>query len=102
MKPVRTALIGCGKVGKIHAAALHSLPESEFVAVCDADIKRAESYAAQFGGRPFADVAQLLREVSPEAVVIATPHPLHANPATQAMERGAHVLIEKPLAASLK
>jgi predicted dehydrogenase len=102
MKPVRAALIGCGKVGKIHAAALRSLPEAEFVAVCDADIKRAESYAAHFGVRPFADVAQMLRESRPEIVIIATPHPLHAGPAIQAMESGAHVLIEKPLAANLK
>ena len=32
---IRTALVGCGKVGQIHAAALGQLPESEFVAVCD-------------------------------------------------------------------
>jgi predicted dehydrogenase len=102
MKPVRTALIGCGKVGKIHAAALRSLAESEFVAVCDADIKRADSLATQFGGRLYSDISQVLREARPEAVIIATPHPLHAGPAIQAMENGAHVLIEKPLAASLK
>ena len=34
MPTVRTALIGCGKVGQIHAAALRELPESAFVAVC--------------------------------------------------------------------
>src|SRR5262249_4431762 len=102
MKPVRTALIGCGKVGKIHAAALRSLPTSEFVAVCDADPMRAETFAEQHMVIPFADVSQMLREVQPEAVIIGTPHPLHAAPAIAAMEQGAHVLVEKPLAANLR
>ena len=42
MPTVRTALIGCGKVGQIHAAALHALPESELVAVCDSEPQRAD------------------------------------------------------------
>ena len=41
MQSIRTALIGCGKVGQIHAAALRDLGESEFVAVCDRDSQRA-------------------------------------------------------------
>ncbi len=45
MVRVRTALVGCGKVGQIHAAALRELPESEFVAVCDQDPARAEAIA---------------------------------------------------------
>ena len=41
MNRVRTALVGCGKVGQIHAQALASLAESEFVAACDVDFERA-------------------------------------------------------------
>ncbi|HLW68572.1 MAG TPA: Gfo/Idh/MocA family oxidoreductase [Gemmataceae bacterium] len=102
MKPVRTAVIGCGKIGKTHAEALRTLSCAELVAVCDADARRAEAFAAQFGGRPFSDTEAMLREVHPEAVVIATPHPLHAAPAVRAMEMGIHVLVEKPLAANLR
>jgi UDP-N-acetyl-2-amino-2-deoxyglucuronate dehydrogenase len=98
---VRTALIGCGKVGQIHARALGSLPESELVAVCDADAARAEAFATRFGGHPFTDVAAMLDQSRPKAVVIATPHPQHAGPAILAAEAGAHVLVEKPLAATL-
>src|SRR5207244_8914189 len=43
----------------------------------------------------------MLREARPEAVLIATPHPLHAGPAVLAAAAGAHVLVEKPLAANL-
>jgi predicted dehydrogenase len=98
---LRTALVGCGKVGLTHALALSTLPESRFVAACDADGARAETFAARFGARAYSDVTAMLRETAAEAVLIATPHPLHAEAAVRAAEAGAHVLIEKPMAASL-
>jgi predicted dehydrogenase len=101
MRRVRTGLIGCGKVGQIHAAALAALPEADLVAVCDRDPERAARFAQRYGARSFADVGTLLRDAAVEAVVIGTPHPLHAEPAVRAAEAGAHVLVEKPLAASL-
>jgi predicted dehydrogenase len=101
MRRVRTALVGCGKVGHLHAAALRDLPLSEFVAVCDADAGRAADFAARYGARPYADLDALLREARPEAVVVCTPHPLHAGPVVRAAAAGACALVEKPLAASL-
>jgi predicted dehydrogenase len=101
MSRVRTALIGCGKVGGIHAVALASLKEAELVAVCDTSADRAGAFADRYGARPFTDVAALLREARPEAVVIGTPHPLHAAPAILAAQAGTHVLVEKPMAANL-
>ncbi len=100
-RPLRTALVGCGKVGSIHAAALATLPESEFVAACDPTPGRAEAFAARFGPRPFADLGAMLREARPQVVVLATPHPLHAGAAIASIEAGAHVLVEKPLASTL-
>ena len=101
MKPVRTALIGCGKVGGLHASALTSRPESTLVAVCDSSAERAERFAARYGGRAFRDVPQMIRESGPEAVFVCTPHPLHAEPAVLAAQAGLHVMVEKPMAASL-
>ena len=102
MDRVRTALVGCGKVGQIHAQALGTLAESELVGVCDVDGARASSFAAQYGGRPFTDVEAMIRECGVQALCIGTPHPLHAGPTIQAAEAGVHVLVEKPLAASLE
>ena len=96
-----TALIGCGKVGQIHAQALEALPESEFVAACDVELPRAMSFAARFGVKPYSDLARMLAECGVQALLIATPHPLHAAPAIEAARAGVHVLVEKPLAASL-
>lgn len=101
MDRLRTALLGCGKVGQIHATALKELPESELVAVCDANAERAAAFAERFGGRAFTDVQELLAASGAQAIVIGTPHPLHAEPAIRALEAGVHVLVEKPMAASL-
>ncbi len=101
IEPVRTALVGCGKVGAIHAQALANLPESKFVAVCDADFLRAQSFATRYGVEPFNSVERMLSSAVPEAVAICTPHPLHEEPAVVAANAGVHVLVEKPLASSL-
>jgi UDP-N-acetyl-2-amino-2-deoxyglucuronate dehydrogenase len=102
MRRVRTALVGCGKVGQIQAEALSTLPESEFVAVCDGDADRAESFARRYQVRPYTDLSASIKECGIEAVFICTPHPLHALPAIEAARAGANVLVEKPLAASLE
>lgn len=102
MQRVRTALVGCGKVGQIQAEALSTLPESEFVAVCDSDPARAESFARRYQVRAFSELPVLIKECAVQSVFICTPHPLHARPAIEGAEAGAHVLVEKPLAASLK
>ena len=77
---VRTAIVGCGKVGHIHAAALSTLAESEFVAVCDSVAGRAREFGARYGVVAFRDTAEMVSRARVEAVVVCTPHPLHALP----------------------
>lgn len=102
MEKIRTAIIGCGKVGHIHAKALSTIGESEFVAVCDQQSERAQNFAGQYHVKAYSDVAMMIRDAHIQAVVISTPHPVHAAPAIAAAHAGAHVLVEKPLASSLK
>jgi predicted dehydrogenase len=99
---VKTALIGCGKVGSIHAQALCELLESELVGVCDASLDRASSFASKYGGRPFTNISTMLATSGAEAVTICTPHPLHASATMEAAQAGVHVMVEKPMAASLR
>jgi predicted dehydrogenase len=101
MPPLRVALVGCGKVAGIHAAALAALPEAEFVAACDTSADRAAAFAGKYGVRPFNDLAAMLRDARPDAVIVGTPHPAHAEAAVRAADAGVHVLVEKPLAATL-
>jgi UDP-N-acetyl-2-amino-2-deoxyglucuronate dehydrogenase len=66
-RPLRTALVGCGKVGSIHARALGELPESDFVAACDASLDRAENLAVPWCARPFTDLARCSRPRGPRS-----------------------------------
>ncbi len=102
MQKIRTALIGCGRVGHTHAEALSTLPESEFVAVCDKDIARAQALAEQYRVGAYTDVQEMVSNADVQAVVVCTPHPMHAPLTILAAQAGAHVLVEKPMAASLK
>lgn len=101
MTRLRSALIGCGKVGATHATALCHLNESELVGVCDVSAARATAFAERFGTVGFDHVSEMLDVAKPEAVLIATPHPIHREPAVLALSRGIHVLVEKPLASNL-
>jgi UDP-N-acetyl-2-amino-2-deoxyglucuronate dehydrogenase len=102
MDKLRTGLIGYGKVAHTHALALSALPESHLVAVCGRNLARAQAFADQYRIRASDEVGEMIAGAGVEAVVVCTPHPAHAGPAIQAARAGAHVLVEKPLAASLK
>lgn len=99
--PVRTALVGIGKVGRTHAAALASQSQSDFVAVCHPNAARAEQFAREFGVAAYTDVAEMVRGERVQMLSVCTPHPAHADAVVAAAENGAHVLVEKPLAADL-
>jgi UDP-N-acetyl-2-amino-2-deoxyglucuronate dehydrogenase len=102
MEKIRTGLVGYGKVAHTHAWALTTLSESEFVAVCGRDPTRAAAFAEEYGVRPFPGVEEMVAGAGLQAVIVCTPHPAHALPTIQAARAGAHVLVEKPLAASLR
>ena len=100
MKKLRTGVIGCGKISHTHAQTLSELKEAEFVAAYSRSAEKAADFAGQYGAEGYDDLDGMLKEV--EAVVVCTPHPFHAEAATRALEAGVHVLVEKPLAASLQ
>jgi predicted dehydrogenase len=101
MRALRTAVVGCGKVGHLHAAALQNLAESELVAGCSRSAARAGAFAEKYGVAAFTDVAEMITKTRVEAICLCTPHPEHAAPTITAARHGVHVLVEKPLAASL-
>ena len=102
MEKVKTGLIGCGKVGHLHAHALSTLESSEFVAVCDSDSARAAAFAEQYGVKAFSSVDEMISGAGLDSVDICTPHPFHRSPAVKAAEAGVNVLVEKPLASTLE
>ena len=95
MQPVRTAVIGVGYLGRFHAQKYAALPESQLVAVVDARAEARAAVAAEVGCPAVADYREILGEV--DAVSIATTTPAHFPIAQDCLERGVHVLVEKPI-----
>jgi len=100
MQQVRTAVIGVGYLGRFHAQKYAALPAVELVAVVDASAENRTRVAAETGCRAVADYRDILGEV--DAVSIATPTPLHYPIARECLERGIHVLVEKPITTTLE
>lgn len=93
---MRTALIGAGVIGPVHAAILQK--RGDLCAVCDIN----EEKLSRFSSLPvYTDYIRMLEEVKPDAVHICTPHYLHAEMICEALSRGIHTLCEKPLCISL-
>ena len=97
---VRTAVVGAGKMGAIHAKVYSQLPQSELIAVVDVDADRAQNLADRYGCEAYTDCGDLLGQV--DAVTIATPTVTHLQLAKVFIENGIAALIEKPLAASVR
>jgi UDP-N-acetyl-2-amino-2-deoxyglucuronate dehydrogenase len=96
----RVAVIGCGDISVVHLEALAALDDVELVAVCDTDPHRLSAAVARTGAPGFGDHVSLLDQVRPDVVHVTTPHSEHAAIAIDALDRGVHVLTEKPLAHS--
>ncbi len=101
LQPVVFGVIGVGGMGAAHAGFLTEMPETRLVAVADDDFTLAQNVARERNCCAHADYLQLLNRGDIEAVIIATPHPLHAEMTLAAANRGIHVLCEKSLAASV-
>lgn len=96
--------MGAGAFGRNHARVYHELaqqdPELEFVGVVDANVGRAKEIARQFGAQAFETVSDLKGKV--DAATVAVPTVAHLEVAQQLMRDGIDVLIEKPIASSLR
>lgn len=99
---MRVAVIGVGSMGRNHARVYHEMSDSDLVAVSDTDLTLVSSVAAMYAVPVFSHYADMLRKTKPDAVSIAVPTAFHEKVAMAALEAGAHVLIEKPIAASLE
>lgn len=97
----RIGIVGLGKVAHNHAQAVQSLPQTELAGVCSRSIDKSTDFASQYGTRGYSDVRNMVQTEHIEIVIICTPHPAHLAVTIPALEAGAHVLVEKPLASSL-
>jgi predicted dehydrogenase len=99
MSEIRLGMIGCGQISERYLEWGRMLPGVRFVATCAAHLASAEYAARRYGcTRWYDDHRDVLADREVDAVVIATPHALHARQAIDAVRAGKHVLVEKPMA----
>jgi predicted dehydrogenase len=100
MTPVRTAVVGCGHFGRYHAEKYAAAAGAELVAVVDCELERARALGARLGTLALADVGELAGRA--EAASVVVPTRAHFAIAHQLLDAGLHVLLEKPIAATLE
>jgi len=96
VKPLRVGVVGVGYLGRFHARIYADMPDVELVGVADVDAARAREIADQHRCQAYTDAAELLGRI--DAVSIAVPTIYHVDVARPFIERGVHMLIEKPIA----
>jgi predicted dehydrogenase len=99
MSKLKVAVVGVGHLGQHHARIAAQSPHAELVAVVDPGEARGKEIAEKHGTRWVATLAEILPDV--QAVQIAAPTGLHHGLGLQALAASKHVLMEKPLAATL-
>ena len=100
MNKIRFAVVGCGHIGKRHAAMIKNNENCELAALCD--IAPKEGLAIPYDSIPFfKTIEELLgSDISFDVLCIATPNGLHEQHALEGLRSGHHVVIEKPMALS--
>ncbi|MDW7755095.1 MAG: Gfo/Idh/MocA family oxidoreductase [Brevefilum sp.] len=99
---IKTAVIGVGSMGVNHARVNWEIPEAELVGIADENEALASAVAKKYGTRAYTDYERLLDETQPDAVTLAVPTIFHHEIALRIIERGIPLLIEKPIAFTLK
>jgi predicted dehydrogenase len=101
---LRVLVVGCGHMGTSHARAYHTLARDfEIVGLVSRGAASRHKLNTEFGGHypEFADYADALARTKPDAVCISTYPDTHAAYAVAALEAGAHVFLEKPVAETI-
>jgi UDP-N-acetylglucosamine 3-dehydrogenase len=98
---LRVGVVGVGIMGSNHARVFADLPGVRLIGVADPDVKQRDFVAGALGCSGHADVEGLLAE-GVDAITIAAPTHLHRDLALACIERGVHVMVEKPIAPSVE
>ncbi|HTQ80048.1 MAG TPA: Gfo/Idh/MocA family oxidoreductase, partial [Thermoanaerobaculia bacterium] len=96
--PLRLALVGAGRIGRVHTEALSRIHEVRLIGIADIHSESAWNLADMAGCPAYSDVLELVEREKPEAAIVCTPPHRHAEIAQELLGRGVHVLCEKPLA----
>jgi predicted dehydrogenase len=99
--PIRLAIVGGGFIGRRHAGAIAEVPAAELVAVADPAIA-GKALADELGVPHHGDLRSMFANERLDGVIVSTPTEHHCQPTLAALEAGCHVLVEKPITATLE
>jgi UDP-N-acetylglucosamine 3-dehydrogenase len=99
---IRAAVVGLGSMGANHARVLGDLAGVELIGVADPDPARVAKVTSGRSLPGFPDVERLLAETHPQLVSVVVPTGLHEQVALKVIANGAHLLVEKPIAATME
>jgi predicted dehydrogenase len=100
--PLRIGIVGLGNAAQsLHLPALQSISSVTVVGGADPEAERRSRAAARWNLTTFEDVGDLMRAASPDVVIVCTPPETHVAVGTAALQQGAHVICEKPIAPSV-
>lgn len=103
MKIFRVAIIGCGGLGAVHAKCISQIEGMRVAAYCDVVEASAQARLREFGGDyATTDAERIMKDPTIDAVYVTTQHDTHAEYCIRALEAGKHVMVEKPLALSVR
>lgn len=97
MKKLRLGLIGCGRIGKVHAAAAQSVPTAEIVRVADVFEEAAVGVGEQFNVPYSTNHRDIINDANIDAVLICSSTDTHTQFIVEAAEAGKHIFCEKPI-----
>ena len=100
MNSVRVGVVGVGHLGVHHARVYSEILGADLVGLVDIDEQRVHTVAENLGVPAYTDLDKFLDDAKPDALSIVVPTSMHFEVAKKAMERGVHLLIEKPVTAS--
>ncbi len=101
MKPIRAAIVGCGRIADLHQLGYQGREDAVIAAVCDTNQSLAKKRAKSWGvEKVYTDYAQVLEDKEIDLVELLTPHHLHCPMTVQAAAAGKHISVQKPMALS--
>jgi predicted dehydrogenase len=99
MKPIRVAIVGCGRISDLHQRAYLGRQDARITVVCDTNKSVARQKARAWGVEKICtDFQQVLEDPDVDLVELLTPHHLHCSMTVQAAQAGKHVSVQKPMA----
>lgn len=102
MRTVNVGVIGVGAMGYNHARVYYKLEEANLVAVSDVSERTLNKVAKKYDAKGFTDYEDLLKDPEIEVVSVCVPTTIHHDVVMEAIKHGKHVLVEKPIAFTLK